>query len=113
MLTSDKTVRMTVVSTQAKPQPQGRVFYQREKGHLMFFASNFPSLPTKKVYELWLVPMAGAPIPAGTFVPDAKGAGSVMLPAMPANVEAKTFAITIENEGGSETPTMPIIMAAQ
>jgi anti-sigma-K factor RskA len=31
-------------------------------------------------------------------------------PPIPAGVEAKAFAITIEPEGGSTTPTMPIVL---
>jgi hypothetical protein len=31
-------------------------------------------------------------------------------PPLPAGVEAKAFAITMENEAGSAVPTMPILM---
>jgi anti-sigma-K factor RskA len=34
----------------------------------------------------------------------------VINPPLPAGVEAKAFAITIEPEQGSTTPTMPIVM---
>lgn len=34
----------------------------------------------------------------------------VVNPPLPAGVEAKAFAITIEPEQGSTTPTMPIVM---
>ena len=69
-----------------------------------------PTLPPQKAYELWLIPTQGAPIPAGVFKPDAHGRATVVNPPLPAGVEAKAFAITIENEGGSTTPTMPIAM---
>jgi len=46
------------------------------------------------------------------FRPDASGSGSVVMPPMiPAGTAAKAFAVTIENEGGSSTPTMPIIIS--
>jgi len=59
---------------------------------------------------LWLIPTSGAAIPAGVFKPDAHGSASVVDPALPAGAEAKAFAITVEDEAGSATPTMPIVM---
>jgi len=44
------------------------------------------------------------------FKPDAHGAATVINPPLPAGTEAKAFAITIENEAGASTPTMPIVM---
>jgi anti-sigma-K factor RskA len=69
-----------------------------------------PPLPPQKAYELWLIPMQGAPMPAGTFKPDARGSATVVNPPLPGGMEAKAFAITVENEAGAATPTMPIVM---
>ncbi|MBZ5680845.1 MAG: anti-sigma factor [Acidobacteriia bacterium] len=44
------------------------------------------------------------------FKPDARGSATVINPPLPAGTEAKAFAITVENEAGSSTPTMPIVM---
>jgi hypothetical protein len=44
------------------------------------------------------------------FKPDVHGGAMVINPPIPAGVEAKAFAITIEPEQGSQTPTMPIVM---
>jgi anti-sigma-K factor RskA len=91
------------------PPPSGKAIYSRERG-LVFIASNLKSVPSKKAYELWLIPKQGAPIPAGVFKPDSRGSATVINPPLPAGVEAKAFAITIEPEQGSSTPTMPIVM---
>lgn len=97
---------------QTPPQPQGRVTYMPEKGTLIFTASNMEPLQVYKTYELWLIPADGRdPIPAGTFHPDERGNASVIMPPLPKGVEAKAFGVTIEDDGGSQTPTMPIIMA--
>jgi anti-sigma-K factor RskA len=65
-----------------------------------------------KTYELWLIPADGRdPIPAGTFKPDDHGNASLMLPELPRGVTAKAFGVTIEDDGGAQTPTMPIILA--
>jgi anti-sigma-K factor RskA len=101
---------VTVVALKTQPQPQGKAFYLRNRGSLVFLATNMPPLPPSKAYELWLIPVQGAPIAAGVFKPDAHGRGTVINPPLPPGAEAKTFAITVENEAGASTPTMPIVM---
>jgi anti-sigma-K factor RskA len=103
--------RVTLVASQTKPQAQVQTIYQHDKGRLMLVASCLEPLPQNKTYELWILPASGsAPIPAGTFQPDALGNASLVFPQIPAGVEAKGFAVTIEPQGGSATPTMPIKM---
>jgi anti-sigma-K factor RskA len=109
-LTSTSAMRVTLVAAQAPPQPQGRAIYVRDRSSLIFLASNMPGLPPQKAYELWLIPTSGTPIPAGVFKPDARGSASVIEPPLPGGVEAKAFAITVEPEQGSASPTMPIVM---
>ena len=92
------------------PQPQGKAFYLRSRNSLVFLASNMPALPPERAYELWLIPTSGNPIPAGLFKPDAHGNASVVNPPLPPGTEAKAFAITVENQAGSEKPTTPILM---
>jgi anti-sigma-K factor RskA len=92
------------------PPPEGKAIYSRERNGLIFMASNLHPLPAQKAYELWLIPTQGAPIPAGMFKPDAHGSAMVVNPPLPSGVEAKAFAITIEPEKGSATPTPPIVM---
>jgi hypothetical protein len=96
----------------APPEPQGRATYVSEKGALIFLASNMEPLQPYKVYELWMIPADGRdPIPAGTFHPDERGNASVIMPPLPKGIEAKAFGVTVEDEGGSQTPTLPIILA--
>jgi len=102
--------RVTLVAVKTPPQPQGKAFYLRNRSNLVFVANNMPALPPQKAYELWLIPTQGAPIPAGVFKPDAHGSATVVNPPLPAGIEAKAFAITIENEAGATSPTMPIVM---
>ncbi|HEU5340447.1 anti-sigma factor [Edaphobacter sp.] len=108
-----KRVVLNVTPTE-KPTPQGRATYVASRGTLIFVADNLEPLPPAKVYELWLIPASGAaPVPAGTFQPDAKGHASVLLPTLPKGVEAKAFGVTIEAEGGATKPTLPIILAGE
>lgn len=104
--------RVTLTRSKEAPVPQGKVTYVADKGALLFVASNLDALDPYKVYELWLIPANGqAPVPAGTFHPDAHGNASVVLPQLPTGLVAKAFGITVEDEGGAQTPTMPILLA--
>jgi anti-sigma-K factor RskA len=73
-------------------------------------ASNLAELPANKAYELWLLPANGKPMPAGTFKTDWRGHGMMLHYMQTAGIDAKAFAVTIEPETGSDTPTMPIVM---
>jgi anti-sigma-K factor RskA len=110
-LTATDAMRVTLVAGKTPPQPQGKAIYVRDRSSLIFLASNMPKLPPQKAYELWLLPAAqGNPIPAGVFTPDNRGSATLINPPLPAGVQAKAFAITIEPEAGSTTPSMPIVM---
>ena len=111
--TSPEAMRVTLVALKAPPQPQGKAFYLRSEGRLIFLVNNLPQLPSNKAYELWLIPSAGAPIPAGIFKPDPRGSATLVNPPIPVGIEAKTFAITVEPESGSPAPTsQPVMIGA-
>ena len=105
-LTSPESQAIVLVAAKTPPQPQGKAFYLRNKSSLVFLASNLAPLPPDKIYELWLFPPTGAPIPAGLFKPDAKGNATVVNPpGLPAGVEARAFAVTLESATGPhDTP---------
>jgi len=110
-LTAQDVQRVDVMPVGLKaPPPQGKAIYSRQNNGLIFVASNLLPLPAQKAYELWIIPTQGAPIPAGIFKPDAHGGAMVINPPIPSGIDAKAFAITIEPEQGSTTPTMPIVM---
>jgi anti-sigma-K factor RskA len=109
-LTATDALRVTLVAANTPPQPQGKAIYVRDRGSLLFLASNLPALPPQKAYELWLIPVSGAPIPAGVFKPDTQGSATVLNPPLPVGLQAKAFAITVEPEAGSSAPTSPIVM---
>ncbi len=102
-------VLLTAVKTPAAPT--GRAIYLASRGGLIFQADNLDPLPDSKTYELWLIPADGrAPIPAGLFRPDARGAASVVLPPLPAGISAKALGVTVEKASGSAAPTAPILL---
>lgn len=115
-ITDSSAMRVTLITQgQTTPLPTGRATYVASKGALIFLASNLEPLQPAKTYELWLIPAAAGenPIPAGTFRPDERGNASVILPQLPKGIEAKAFGVTVEDEGGATTPTLPIILVGE
>ena len=111
-LTAPSAQQATLTEGKAAVAPTGHTSYVPDRGALIFVANHLRQVPASKTYELWVIPAnGGAPIPAGTFRPDANGTASVVLPPLPQGVPAKAFGVTIENEGGSPTPTMPIVLS--
>ncbi len=105
-------LRVTLTKPKTAAVPTGRATYLASRGALVFLANNLAPLKANKVYELWILPADGSkPVPAGTFVPDARGNASVVSGQFARSVEAKVFAVTVENVGGSQTPTLPILLA--
>ena len=111
VLTAPGAQRVLLTTGKTPPAPSARAVYLASRGALVLQASNMQALPENKTYELWVIPTSGAPVPAGLFRPDASGSASVVLPVIPRGVQAKAFGITIENAGGSNTPTAPIILS--
>lgn len=101
-------------SANSTKEPEGHVLYSAINGRLVFTATNLPGPPPGKTYELWVLPAGGGtPIPAGIFTPDLQGSAAVVFPDIPSNVQASGFGVTVEDEGGSKTPTMPIYMSGE
>ncbi len=113
-LTAPSAQRATLTAGKPVAAPTGHTTYVPERGALIFVANHLEQVPASKTYELWIIPANGsAPIPAGTFRPDANGTASVILPPLPQGVPAKAFGVTIENEGGADKPTMPIVLSGE
>jgi anti-sigma-K factor RskA len=112
-LTDPTAQRITLMKQDSPPSgPCGKAIYMPDKGMLTFIATGLDPLQPYKTYELWLIPADGRdPIPAGTFKPDDRGNASVLMPELPKGVPARSFGVTIEDDGGAQTPSMPIVLA--
>jgi anti-sigma-K factor RskA len=114
VLNAPNAQRFTLAATKTPAAPTAHAVYLAERGALMMEANNLKPVPAGKTYELWVIPASGAaPVPAGTFTPNGEGYASVVLPTLPSGVPAKAFGITIENAGGSKTPTLPIVLSGE
>jgi anti-sigma-K factor RskA len=88
--------------------PRGRVWVN-PKGGVLLIASNLPAAPAGKIYEMWVIPKGGKPVPAGLFQSDVWGS-AVHVQRGP--VDAAVVAVTLENEGGAPQPTSTPVIAA-
>jgi anti-sigma-K factor RskA len=77
------------------------------EGKAVLVTRNMPAAPQGKVYELWLQTTGGAMVPAGLM----KEAGSRTVLLQGDAASATAAGITVEPEGGSESPTSdPIVL---
>jgi anti-sigma-K factor RskA len=111
ILSSPVTTEASFGGVQPKP-PQGKVFVNPSRG-VFLIASNLPRTSADKIYEMWLIPKAAKPIPAGLF--QAQDDGNAMhIQQGAVNVAAvAAVAVTVENQAGADQPTsQPLIVAS-
>ena len=88
------------------PDSSARIYWDIEARRWVVTA-DLPLAPEGKVYQLWFV-TPKEKISAGLINPDSTGHGFITLD-LPANLtRLAAAAITLEPEGGSQQPTMPI-----
>ena len=112
LIAARETLVVPLWSQKGAPDAHGeghaRVLYNAKEG-MMTYDGWLPSAPSDKSYQLWLVPMNGAPISAGVFNPQ-NGEMSHMMKKLPAGVTAKAFAVSLEPAGGVPQPTGPMVL---
>lgn len=113
LLSAPDVVQVSLSPQTEARKPHATAIYSPSMKRCMLVASNLAPLPPGKAYELWLIPMEGEPMPAGMFKPDEHGNAMMMDHAMPDGVVAKAFAVTLEDEAGSDKPTSPILIVGQ
>ena len=111
VLTAPDLQQVTLAGQAPAPQAAGRAFLSRSSG-LLFAASNLPSLPAGRTYQLWYL-TGSTPVSAGVFKPDDAGRAAVTQQ-LPATAPAVTgLAVSIEPEGGVPAPTGAIYLVGQ
>ena len=96
--------------TTTGPQSPGIQFYwNRRSNTAVLHAFRLPPTPKGKVYQLWLL-RDGKPYPSTTFNTGADGDALVEAFTLPGGGGFQAAAITVEPDGGSTTPTMPILL---
>ncbi|MFZ0707819.1 MAG: anti-sigma factor [Candidatus Korobacteraceae bacterium] len=111
LLLAPDAVHVSLTPQNASHHPSATAIFSPSMQRMTLMASNLPPTPPGKAYELWVIPPMGAPVNAGVFKPDEHGNAMMLDHAMPIGVEPKTFALTVEDEAGSDKPTSPIVIA--
>ncbi|AND15868.1 hypothetical protein C5C18_11370 [Rathayibacter tritici] len=83
------------------------VVWSSSLGRSALVVDDLAPLPKDKTYELWYIGSSG-PVAAGTFD---GGAGSTVAPLEGSLTESGVVAVTVEDVGGSPTPTTDPILA--
>ena len=99
---------VALAGTADAPNASGALYTGPENGLLVL--RGLPALPAEQTYELWLIPSAGSPIPAG-LVQVAEGDSHIFTIALTG--EPSDFAavgLSIEPAAGSPSPTGPIVL---
>jgi anti-sigma-K factor RskA len=110
-LMSDPAARQLVFGENA-PKPRGRVFVNPKQGVLLL-ASNLSPAPAGKIYEMWIIPKGGSPLPAGVFQSQPDGTAMYLRKGAVDVASTGFVAVTLEPEAGSQAPTsQPLIVAA-
>jgi anti-sigma-K factor RskA len=108
LMSARDTVVVSLAVQKNQPEATARVIYNSRRGMLVYNGHLAPTTSDKS-YQLWLVPMTGAPISAGVFNPT-EGEMNSMMAKVPAGTAVKAFAVTLEPAGGMPAPTGPMIL---
>ena len=100
---------MELSGTAAAPGASARLAYD-QSGHAMVMTSGLPTPPAGKEYQLWFIVADKPPMRGKTFSTDSHGKGMLedQLPGVA--LKSAVFAVTLEPQGGSASPTMPMYL---
>ena len=100
---TDKYARPVVLNgTANSPDAVAKIFWMKNTGQVYVDPTNLPQVPAGKQYQLWAI-VDGKPVDAGLITTEK---GTYHIQKMKSFGKADAFAITLEKEGGSPTPTM-------
>jgi anti-sigma-K factor RskA len=95
----------TRLTAQGNKKPDVRLFCNWQAQVAFASAAGLTPNSVGRVYQLWFLPKAGAPIPSVTFTVDAAGNARLINISLPENQEIATATVTDEPTGGSPQPT--------
>jgi anti-sigma-K factor RskA len=106
--------RLTILAGQdPAPRARGRVIWNATTREAMLLASDLEKPPAGKAYEIWVIGESARPVPAGVFQPRPDGSAVISMPRVEDTARPVTFAVTLEPEAGSASPTGRILLAGR
>ncbi|QIX63144.1 hypothetical protein HER32_19000 [Hymenobacter sp. BT18] len=103
ILRSEQFRAVDLKGTPNAPDALARVYYNASSHAVYVDVRHLPALPSGKQYQLWALDK-GKPVDAGVLTLEATTGDS--LQQMKDIASAQAFAVTVENAGGSPTPTL-------
>lgn len=109
VLASPDVARVELTGQPAAPGASGRAYWSRARG-LVLVASNLPTPPDGKVYQVWIITVH-APNIAGPMTIDATGASTTFFPTASDIGAPAEVVVTMEPRGDVTRPTGPRFLA--
>ncbi|MCB0700056.1 MAG: anti-sigma factor [Chitinophagales bacterium] len=103
-LANPATVAVKMNSMKDGMAMNGMIFWNKEKKEAYLALNDLPMPPDGKQYQLWVI-QDGKPVDMG-MIPNTMVAEKGMMKVGRAIASGQAFAISLENEGGSPSPTM-------
>jgi anti-sigma-K factor RskA len=100
-MSDPNTTVVNMVGTQAAPKSSANVYWDSTNTSVYLVVKNMPKLPSNQQYQLWAL-IDNKPKDLGVF--DATDDKVILK--MKNTQKAQAFAITIEQKGGSPSPTL-------
>jgi len=100
ILSNPNILTVPLKGVEKHPDSKALVYWDKNSKNVYLNAENLPKAPEGMQYQLWAL-VDGKPVSAGMYSAD-KNTRTIL-----ANIpKAQAFAITLEKQGGSESPTM-------
>lgn len=99
VMTDPRTDVVLLAGTDNSPDARARIYWDRQRNAVHMDVLQLPEPPAGQQYQLWAL-VDGQPVDAGVFLVQSD------LQAMKDVPAAQAFAVTLEKEGGSPTPTL-------
>jgi len=110
VLAAPDLVRFNLTGGEPEARFSAQLLWSRSRG-MVFSASRLPAPPHGSTYQIWLL-TAGAPVSAGTFLPDSSGRVTASTDTPPNVPRPLTgVRVTLEPEPGRPEPSGAIVLA--
>ncbi len=112
VLASGQWRMLTLAGQGPAPSASAKVYWDT-KANRGVVTAELPPAPAGRVYQLWFVTPDAKKISAGLIEPDQTGHGFAVVRVPSSVTKLAAAAITLEPEGGSAQPTMPIYVLGE
>jgi anti-sigma-K factor RskA len=103
LITSNPNVQKVILKgVEKSPESLVMVYWNKESKEVFMEVKNLPTAGAGKQYQLWAI-VDGKPVNAGIIIENNADSSFIKMNSFET---AQAFAITLENEGGSENPTL-------